>query len=191
MPCLSILTLLSLSTRPVSQGHCVKSEECVHTHKSFKMTEVLVTRPAGVESSDNCNYKYSASGKLCTTPFLFSKSSFSLSAGEKEMILYTTLVSSAEFHFTDEKTKAGQISRSTDDQYDSKTPVSKWTAHRNHLDPNIIPPWRPWHSYPPYPTMPEWTAWLFFRLWLQSNNNGDQLSRGLNVSSMPLLLSGS
>ena len=79
------------------------------------MTEVLVTRPARVESSDNSNYKYSASGNLCATPFLVSKSSFSLSAGKKEMILYTTLVSSGEFHFTDEKTKAGQTSRSTDD----------------------------------------------------------------------------
>lgn len=79
------------------------------------MTEVLVTRPAGVENSDNCNYKYSASGNLCTTPFLVSKSSFSFSAGKKEMTLYTTLVSSGQFHFTDEKTKAGQTSRSTDD----------------------------------------------------------------------------
>lgn len=115
MPCLSTLIVFSLSTRPVSQGHRVRSEECVHAHKSLKMTEALVTRPAEVESSDNCNYKYSATGNLFTTPFLISKSSFSLSAGKREMILYTTLVSSGEFHFTDEKTKAGQTSRSTDD----------------------------------------------------------------------------
>lgn len=77
-----------LAPKPVLQGHHVQFEESVHTYKWLKMTEVLVTRPVWIESSNNCSYKHPGPVENCTTnpashPRLFV---FKASLCKKEMI---------------------------------------------------------------------------------------------------------